>query len=215
MELNISINWNYELENEDVLLDSSYSKSLPWSTFKFFLEGGRVAFSIHSTHTHICKWCEVQICPFPGFALSVTMEDCSSSSHTLAWRGKTLDLCPGRSSSLQPFQRMQGELLAQQKNIWIWKARDHWPRMAWMRLVIWASILFASKAETRMKDTCTIDIKKLSPQHSIVCCPAQLKRHGRNLHCRDVCPVAISLRQVHLTFRKLQLGPLQGTLAMK
>lgn len=42
MELNISINWNYELENEDVLLDSSNSNSLPWSTFKFFFWEGEL-----------------------------------------------------------------------------------------------------------------------------------------------------------------------------
>lgn len=43
-------NWNYELENEDVLLDSSYSNSLPWSTFKSFF--GRVSCIDHSQHTH-------------------------------------------------------------------------------------------------------------------------------------------------------------------
>ena len=66
-----------------------------------------------------------------------------------------------------------------------------------------------------MKDASTVDIKKLSPEHSNVCCPAQLKRHCRNLHCRNVCSMATSLRQVHFIFRKLQLEPLQETLAVK
>ena len=215
MELNISINWNYELENEDVLLDSSYSKSLPWSTFKFFFGGGESCI-VHSQHTHPhmqAVW---------GTNMSIPWVCTLSHNGRLFIFLTHLGLERENPRSL-PWPVLFSPTISANARWASGTTEKHldlkspWSlaQMAWMRLVIWASILFASKAETRMKDTCTIDIKKLSPQHSIVCCPAQLKRHGRNLHCRDVCPVAISLRQVHLTFRKLQLGPLQGTLAMK
>lgn len=108
MELNISINWNYELENEDVLLDSSYSNSLPWKHFQipFF---GRVSCIDHSQHTHPhMKTVWGTNIPMPWVCTLIqNVRLFIFLPHTLAWRERTLNLYPGQSSSLQPFQQME------------------------------------------------------------------------------------------------------------